>query len=127
MLKNYHAESVALSVKPNGLQTGMNSGYQAINLAVLLGVTTIVLLGFDMKPARDGKMHWFGDHPLKTNPAVFSAMLQHFPKTLSPLRQLGVEVINCTPDSALTCYRKEGLDETLACLVADQETTALPA
>jgi hypothetical protein len=35
---------------------------QAINLAVHLGAARIILLGYDLSPARMGG-HWFGDHP----------------------------------------------------------------
>lgn len=116
-----------LSEQRNGLATGQNSGHQAINLAVLLGARRILLLGFDMKPAGDGRFHWFGDHPIKTPRNVFSAMLQAFPKTLDPLARLGVEVVNCTPDSALQCYRKAPLRDELARVLADPAAAPLPA
>ena len=119
-----------LSKKPNGLMTGQNSGHQAINLAVLLGARRILLLGFDMKAAPDGRLHWFGDHPVKTNPAVFSAMLRNFDKTLKPLAAAGVEVINCSADTALTCYPRKPLHDALheaQGLVADPPAAALPA
>src|SRR5678815_3029451 len=47
--------------RPTSLRTGQNSGYQAIHLAVHLGASLIVLLGYDM---RDTQNHWFGQQPI---------------------------------------------------------------
>lgn len=87
------------------------------------GAARIVLVGYDMKPAADGRAHWFGDHPIKTDRAVFSAMLNNFATLPEPLKRLGVEVINCTPDSALKVFPTDDL----ARLLSAEETTALPA
>src|SRR5262245_31665990 len=52
-----------LERKPNGLKTGRNGGYQAINLAFHLGAKRILLLGYDMQYSSSAKTHWFGNHP----------------------------------------------------------------
>jgi len=96
---------------PNGLKTGANSGYQAINLAVHLGAKRILLLGFDMQ-AVDGKNHWFGEHPDGVSPP-YDNMLLHFPSIVEPLKKRGVEVINCSPDSILDVFPKMPLEEFL--------------
>lgn len=103
-----------------GVMTGGNSGYQCINLAVHLGARRILLLGYDMKPG-----HWFGDHPKATQPHVYAGtMLPKFPTLVEPLKQRGVEVINCTPGSALACFPKADLAD---CLPADPRQAALSA
>lgn len=96
----------ALETRPSGLRTGRNGGYQAINLAVHLGARRILLLGYDMKAAGDGRTHWFGDHAdWPTRPSVYAtAMLPHFAGLAAALRDVGVETINCTLDSALTVF-----------------------
>jgi len=83
---------------PSGLRTGKNSGYQAINLAVHLGASQILLLGYDMQGD-----HFFGSHPDKSHPP-FKHCLQAFPTLVSPLAEIGVSIVNCTPGSALTCF-----------------------
>ena len=98
-----------LEDSPNGLRTGANSGYQAINLAVHLGARRIILLGYDMKPS-NGRSHWFGEHPDRVDPP-YSTMLASFPSLVDPLRKRGVEVINCTPDSALDVFPKMDLKD----------------
>lgn len=110
----HSGETGGLCLEPDGLRTGSNSGYQCINLAFHLGAKRIVLLGFDMKAGKDGKMHWFGDHPTKTKPNIFKDnFLKHFPTLVQPLAEEGVEVINCTPGSAIDCFPKRDLNELL--------------
>jgi hypothetical protein len=103
-----------LSLDPGVLRTGFNSGYQAINLAVLFGAVRVVLLGYDMrvdkKRARD---HFFGQHPDHTVPAV-GACLTAFKTLVKPLQHAGVEIINCTPGSALQSFSMRSLAEVLA-------------
>jgi len=127
LLHNYNGAGQPLSAAPNGLATGQNSGYQAINLAVLAGVKRILLVGYDMKPGPSGEVHWFGDHPIKTDVAFFSSMLQHFPKLARRLIELDIEVWNCNPDSAISVFPKVPLDEALARLQHDSRPAALPA
>lgn len=105
-----------LCTVPTGVIPGQNSGYQCINLAVHLGVKRIVLLGYDMRSIVEQgrlKTHWFGDHPGGTSDSIYRAMLGHFPRLVAPLAELGVEVLNCTPDSALGCFPKRELGEVL--------------
>lgn len=109
----HNAGTEGLSDKPNAVCTGRNSGYQALNIAVLAGATRILLLGFDMKPSAAGRMHWFGEHPIKTPPSVFPTMLACFKTVAAPLTKLGVEVINCTPDSALTVFPRSDIEGVL--------------
>ena len=100
----------------DGLNTGRNSGYQAINLAVHLGAKKILLLGYDMHaPLVNGrpKMHWFGDHPGGTSPSVFDAMLPWFETLVGPLAKRGIEVINCTPGSAIKCFPRGAIESVL--------------
>lgn len=87
-----------LTLDPRMVALGLNGVYQAINVAVHLGATRVLLLGVDMH----GR-HFFGDHPNKSN-APFSLCLQRFATLVEPLRAAGVEVINCTPKTALHVF-----------------------
>lgn len=110
----HSGETGGLCLEPDGLRTGRNSGYQCINLAFHLGATRIVLLGYDMKPGEGGQVHWFGNHPKPTKATVFKdAMLEHFPTLVDPLADAGVEIINCTPGSAIECFPKRDLSDLL--------------
>lgn len=92
---------------------GANSGYQAINLAYLWGAKRILLLGYDCKNI-DGKAHWFGQHPQGLNRnQPLDEWKRNFPQLAADLQDEGVEVINCSPDSALTCFKGMDLDEAI--------------
>lgn len=108
-----------LDLEPRRLRHGNSSGYAAINVAIQRpGVETIVLLGFDMKgvaspvPGTDG-VHWHAGYPIPTRERVFQNMLPYFPSMLPVLKEVGVEVVNACPDSALGCFPKLGIDEAL--------------
>ena len=93
------------------LHYGQNSGYQAINLAYLLGAKRIVLLGYDMQQT-GGKRHYFGDHPdaLHCN-SPYQDWIGNFDALASDLSDSGVSVINCTRRTALKCFPQMTINE----------------
>lgn len=118
-------DAPGLSQNPKRIHHGHSSGFCLLNLAYLLGAERIVLLGYDMKYAPDyngrerqigsSPRHYFGEYP--------SALL-HWPKVsvkdgvhvdlvqqyASVAMQGLVEIINCTPDSAITCFPMKDID-----------------
>ena len=103
-----------LSKKQGVLHRGGNSGYQALNLAYLLGAERIILLGFDMMIDRD-RRHWFGDHPGILNRASsYHNFARNF-ETIKPA-DYGLEIWNCSRRTALRCFPQYDLDECLALL-----------
>jgi hypothetical protein len=101
-----------LSLDPTRLVSGQNSGYQAINLAVLLGASRIVLLGYDMQTGPKGEQHWHEDHP-QSNAPEYSNWAQRFATLVEPLAEAGIEVVNCTARTALTCFPCRPLRDAL--------------
>lgn len=97
---------------PAFIRTGNNSGYQALHIAIHAGAKRILLCGYDMKGG-----HWFGSHPshmTDADPNVHRNMfIPHFEILAKLLPPLGVEVINCSPDSALECFPKMRLEDAL--------------
>lgn len=102
-----------LELDPTGLRTGYNSGYQAINLAVHFGAARILLIGYDLSPSPEGRTHWHGDHP-DHQPSPYGAMLEAFPSLVSPLKDAGVTVVNCSRRTALGCFPSVALEDELA-------------
>jgi len=97
--------------RPTHLVTGSNSGYQALHLAVHFGAPRIVLLGYDMQDT-GRKRHWFGNHPGHLNCRNnYPAWLKRFGELAPVLAAKGIEVINCTPTTALRCFRLAKLSE----------------
>ena len=109
-IKGAHKDG--LSESPEVIHYGSNSGFQALNLAYLLGAERIILLGYDMKIASNGKSHWFGDHPDKVR-SNYASWWSKFSIVADQLKGK-VEVINCNPDSALKCFHKMSLEEAVA-------------
>lgn len=99
-----------LETDPSGLKTGRNSGTAAINLAVHLGASQILLLGYDMGRL-NGRAHFF------EAPVGVSSPYADFRKLtaalVKPLNALGVRVYNCSPQSHLTCFPKVTMAEAL--------------
>lgn len=86
-----------------------NSGLLACRAAVLHGARRLLLLGFDMRGD-----HFFGRHaePLTNSSDEHYATLA---RQFSAWRPAAVEIINCTPGSALTAY-PFGNPEDFSCL-----------
>ena len=110
MLHNHGREG--LSEQPNGLHTGMNGGYQAINLAVLAGARRVLLAGYDMR-FPGGRSHSHNGHPHSHPEANYSLYASKYSSMLPQLGRLGVEVVNCTPGSAITAFPRGDLASLL--------------
>jgi hypothetical protein len=112
--KNFPQNGTGLSLDPQYLVTGHNSGYQALNLAVLSGAKKIILLGYDgREPPQGQPTHWFGDHPRREPSAVFELYRQSFKSGAAAIKAAGVRVINCSPGSAVDAFEKMELNEAL--------------
>lgn len=87
-----------------------NSGVLGLEVAKNLGAKTILLLGFDMQGS-----HFFGQYRNGLRNTTPSQRAQHHKQYEQWARtNKEVEVINCTKNSALTCFPKASLDEGLA-------------
>jgi hypothetical protein len=101
-----------LALNPNSLATGSNGGHQAINLAVHLGATRIILLGYDMQRGPKGQEHWHPDHPQKgRNP--YPQWRRLMATLVKPLQDRSIEVLNCTRSTALECFPCARLEDVL--------------
>lgn len=89
-------------VESVAMPTGTNSALLALHVAVrILGATRVELYGLDMSSSNGA--HYFGAHATLRNtlPHRFDVFKAQFAKYALPD---GVEVVNCTPGSALLCY-----------------------
>lgn len=96
-----------------GLRTGSNSGYQAINLAYHMGAKRILLIGYDMKYIKGKGSHWFGNHEWRTEKVPVEEFLPYFSELKKELDKEGIEVINITRDTNLNCFVKGDLRKVL--------------
>lgn len=114
----FHTSYVKCIHKPglglNMIHSNGNSGFQAINLAYLFGSRHILLTGFDMKKGPKGESHWHGDHPKNmVQGQVFDQWIHKAATLAKDLKHHGCEVINCTVDTALTCWPRSTLKAAL--------------
>ena len=87
------------------------TGPQTVGLAYHYGCTRLLLVGWDMR--HKGRRHYFGSD------GEYPPSMQHWTRNLGPDGELtglikematikpedyGIDIINCTPDSAMTCF-----------------------
>ena len=123
-----------LSKDPSVIHINKGSGPIAINLATLYGFKKLILLGHDMKFAKDynGKQkqpgstprHYFGEYPKEMqhfpvsrnsidNNGVIIGLISAYNGMVEDLKSMNIDVVNCTPGSHLPTFRKSTLAEEL--------------
>lgn len=101
------APGSTFSTDPGMIHYGSNSGFQSINLAILLGSPYIVLVGFNMSH-KGGKSHFFGNHsPPLYNNQNYENFLREFDIAA---KKTDATIINATPDTALTSFPQMSLE-----------------
>lgn len=106
-------EAPGFSTDKTYVHGGGNSGYQALNLAMHLGATKALLVGYDMKPDEHGKQHAFGEYSgsMYVPKMPFDYFVDQFAK-LPPIVN-GMSVVNCTPGSRLTMFPYQSLEQAI--------------
>jgi hypothetical protein len=113
--KNFPSNGTGLSLDSEYLVTGSHGGWQALNVAVLAGAKTVLLLGYDAREPADGKPgHFFGEHPTPTPIAAYAEYRKAFKAGAAAVKAAGVRVINCSPGSAIDTFERMELQEALA-------------
>lgn len=115
ILKNLHHPSygMGLSLDPEMIVVGKNSGFQALNVAVLAGAKRVILLGYDGAIAKDGTSHWHGGHPKPSTARTYEQFRQAFSAAEGALEKAGVSVVNCSPGTAINSFPKVPLEVAL--------------
>lgn len=87
----------------------MNSGVLGLECAKRLGADRILLLGFDMRGS-----HFFGKYVNGLRNTSNAQRLNHLKQYEQWARtNRGIEVINCTPNSAIECFPRAELNAAL--------------
>lgn len=95
---------------------GANSAFQAMNLAVMWGASRIVFIGLDLQRGPAGQSHYFGDHGAGlSNPqgVALQNFRAAFERVAPILADAGVEVINASRRTALTCFPQMPITQAL--------------
>jgi hypothetical protein len=97
-----------------GYRSFGNSGANAVSLAVVLGASRVVLLGYDCQ-LTGGRSHHHGDHP---EPFANCDKLPQWPLQFERLGRWasarGIPVVNASRESALTCFDRVPLELALS-------------
>lgn len=96
-----------------GLCNGQNSGYGALNLAMILGADPIYLLGYDCSKGKDGEKNFHNAYTGGGNPDamnIFKREIEAGAQLLDGSRK----IVNLNPDSALRCFEFGNVDDVLA-------------
>lgn len=103
--------NAGLSTNPEYIHTGCNSGFQALNLAVLWGCTKIILVGYNLGHVQ-GKAHFWGGGRESTLAvsSPYDNFIRHFDKVQPQFRE---RIVNCTEHTKLNTFRKGNLEEEL--------------
>jgi len=95
--------------EPGSVVSGDHSGFQALGLALTLGATRIILLGYDCggnkRNAQPNREPRFSSEP------PFHGWAEKYHQV--PARWPHVEIINCSPQSIITAFPKNELREII--------------
>jgi hypothetical protein len=95
--------AIGISEDPSYIHFGCHSGFQALNVAVHLGAKRILLVGYDCH--HNGGRHFHSDHPAGwMNAEAPNMWLPPYRQAAPQLKARGVEVINCSPGSAIESF-----------------------
>jgi hypothetical protein len=103
---------------PAHVRDGGNGVFTSIHALIHAGVGRVLLLGVDMKPGERGRTHWHAGHPhpgfrQPVSPSDYAAMARRF-ETLKPtLAERGIDVLNCSPNSALRTFQSARIFDLL--------------
>jgi len=93
---------------------GSNSAFQAANLAVRWGASRIILLGVDCHSP--GK-HWHSNHTFvetsHQKQTLMHSWMRSWTNASKDLAQRGVEVVNCSPGTALDAFPKMTIEHAV--------------
>jgi len=102
-----------LSGNQSVITNGLNSGYGALNLAVLKRARKVYLLGFDLvEPSKSEPTHWHGGYAWgnRSSHKYYGRWADKFRAAAEDCKSLGVEVINANPRSAITAFPTTSYD-----------------
>jgi hypothetical protein len=117
--RSYQSKTIQRFRGKGWARTGGNSGHMAIQYAVDNGAKHIALIGFDQQKT-NGKAHVHADHPTfekarvrLSNASGIRAWPAAMVATARDIKQRGVEVVNLSRETALTCFPRVTVEQFL--------------
>ena len=109
-------KKMGLEERESFISWNYSSGGSGVNLASQLGASRIVLLGFDMKPDKEGQYWWHDRHHVKEfSKDPYPRFIEAFEHIGNEARGMGIEIINSTMCSLIpeSFIPKKSLEEVL--------------
>lgn len=103
-----------LNLRKQPFNAYKNSGGGAISFAMYAGARRVITLGLDGQPAPNGRQHWHAPDPVLGDATGLSLFLPCFPALEQDAAQQGVEIINASRQTAITCFQRQPLESILA-------------
>lgn len=98
-----------------GIRQGRSSGHTAVSLAIALGASRVVLVGYDMRVVGGREHH----HSEYTGPRDLDQYAREFVPAFdgwnAAALKVGVQILNATPQSAVQEFPFVDLDEVFSC------------
>ncbi len=116
IVKRLEEKCISLDLA-KGIYPGSNSGFGALMLAIALGANPILLLGYTMKTVvKNGveRTHFHNGYSGQNLDAFRRRLVRfaaQFAEFAPRIKQMGIEVINLDPNSAMDCFPKMGFQE----------------
>ncbi len=99
----------------HSIRQGRSSGHTAVSLAIALGASQIILLGFDMRFV-EGREHHHSEYQGPRDVALYEReFVPGFDGWNAAALMAGVEILNATPLSAVHEFPMVSLEEVLQC------------
>jgi hypothetical protein len=90
---------------------GRNSAHQAAIIAMHAGASRVLLCGVDCH--ENAGSHWHGDHPMPLRNTTATAHATFIKGWAALAKVAPVEIINCSPGSAVTCFPAMNIEDAL--------------
>ena len=114
-LKKMSSRVTILSTTPDQIYCAGNAGFAILNLALLKGAREVYLLGYDMNRGIHEQWHdseeMLGLPKRAKNLAYYARWAQRIDEVSRTFREEGVRIINCNPNSSLTCFEFNSYEE----------------
>lgn len=105
-----------ISTNPAMVSWNSNSGAAAINVAFHLGAKQIILLGFDMDSSPKQEHHWhklYGERTMEVQKKAYKVHLRSFDAVSQDAKALGLEILNASPTSVISQFKKVKLEDVI--------------
>lgn len=102
-IRPYRTDTGKIGFEYDRFVTGKNSGFCALQFAVLLGYSNIYLLGFDLSKNEDGNKYWYPNESKNSSP--YDLFLKHFITGINEIHtKSGLKVFLSSKPSRLEPY-----------------------